>query len=156
MLELQLPPRQVEHPLHLQRQSPYAHALPRRAGGWLNHEDAAGAGIGDNDPIEVYNANGVVVCRANVSSRIPKGAAVMYHAPERTLDNINDVGKERAAGRRAQQPVPDPPQADADAGRLRPIQLLLQLLGADRGGPRLLCHRQKDEGVRRWTCERNW
>ena len=53
---------------------------------WLNHEDAAGAGIGDNDPIEVYNANGVVVCRANVSSRIPKGAAVMYHAPERTLD----------------------------------------------------------------------
>jgi nitrate reductase alpha subunit len=63
---------------------------------WLNHEDAAGAGIGDNDPIEVYNANGVVVCRANVSSRIPKGAAVMYHAPERTLN----IKKSKKSGRR--------------------------------------------------------
>jgi nitrate reductase alpha subunit len=63
---------------------------------WLNPEDAAGAGIGDNDPIEVYNANGVVVCRANVSSRIPKGAAVMYHAPERTLD----IKKSKKSGRR--------------------------------------------------------
>ena len=61
-----------------------------------DHEDAAGAGIGDNDPIEVYNANGVVVCRANVSSRIPKGAAVMYHAPERTLD----IKKSKKSGRR--------------------------------------------------------
>ena len=52
---------------------------------WLNMKTRR-APDGDNDPIEVYNANGVVVCRANVSSRIPKGAAVMYHAPERTLD----------------------------------------------------------------------
>ncbi|MBI5343550.1 MAG: nitrate reductase subunit alpha [Deltaproteobacteria bacterium] len=63
---------------------------------WLNHEDAAGADIGDNDEIEVFNANGVVVCRAIVSSRIPKGAAVMYHAPERTLN----VKKSRKSGRR--------------------------------------------------------
>jgi nitrate reductase alpha subunit len=63
---------------------------------WLNPEDAAGAGIGDNDAIEVYNANGVVVCRAVVSSRIPKGAAVMYHAPERTLD----IKKSKKSGRR--------------------------------------------------------
>ena len=63
---------------------------------WLNHEDAAGAGIGDNDDIEIFNANGVVVCRAIVSSRIPKGAAVMYHAPERTLN----IKKSRKSGRR--------------------------------------------------------
>jgi nitrate reductase / nitrite oxidoreductase, alpha subunit len=53
---------------------------------WLNHEDAASAGIEDNEAIEVYNFNGVVVCRSIVSSRIPRGAAVMYHAPERTLN----------------------------------------------------------------------
>jgi nitrate reductase alpha subunit len=63
---------------------------------WLNPGDASGAGIGDNDAIEVYNANGVVVCRAVVSSRIPKGAAVMYHAPERTLD----IRKSKKSGRR--------------------------------------------------------
>ena len=63
---------------------------------WLNPEDAAGAGIGDNEEIEVFNANGVVVCRAIVSSRIPKGAAFMYHAPERTLN----IKKSKKSGRR--------------------------------------------------------
>jgi nitrate reductase alpha subunit len=62
---------------------------------WLNHEDAAGAGIADNDPIEMYNANGVVTCRAVVSSRIPRGSAIMYHAPERTINGMksNKSGK---------------------------------------------------------------
>lgn len=63
---------------------------------WLNPEDAASAGIEDNEAIEVFNANGVVTCRAVVSSRIPKGAAIMYHAPERTLD----VKKSRKSGKR--------------------------------------------------------
>ncbi|WP_298432133.1 nitrate reductase subunit alpha [Geobacter sp.] len=63
---------------------------------WLNHEDAAGAGIADNDEIELFNTNGVVVCRAVVSARIPKGAAIMYHAPERTLN----IQKSRKNGRR--------------------------------------------------------
>ena len=63
---------------------------------WLNHEDAAGAGIDDNEAIEVHNANGVVVCRAVVSARIPKGAAFMYHAPERTIN----VGKSSRTGKR--------------------------------------------------------
>ncbi len=62
---------------------------------WLNHEDAASAGIEDNEEIEVYNANGVVTSRAVVSSRIPRGAAVMYHAPERTLN----VKKSRKSGK---------------------------------------------------------
>ncbi|HIJ87742.1 MAG TPA: nitrate reductase subunit alpha [Desulfuromonadales bacterium] len=63
---------------------------------WLNHEDAASAGIEDNEAIEVFNANGVVTSRACVSSRIPRGAAVMYHAPERTLN----VKKSRKSGKR--------------------------------------------------------
>ena len=63
---------------------------------WINHEDAAGAGIDDNEDIEVYNANGVVVCRAIVSSRIPRGAAIMYHAPERTIN----IKKSRKSGKR--------------------------------------------------------
>ena len=63
---------------------------------WLNHDDAAGAGIGDNEPIELYNANGVVVSRAVVSARIPRGTAVMYHAPERTLS----VQKSKKSGKR--------------------------------------------------------
>jgi len=40
---------------------------------WLNPEDRAGGRDRDNEEIEVFNANGVVVCRAIVSSRIPKG-----------------------------------------------------------------------------------
>jgi len=63
---------------------------------WINHEDAASAGIEDNEAIEVYNANGVVVCRSIVSSRIPRGAAVMYHAPERTLN----IKKSKKSGKR--------------------------------------------------------
>ena len=53
---------------------------------WLNGDDAARGGIADNDWVEVYNANGVIVCRAIVTSRIPKGSSWMYHAQERTLN----------------------------------------------------------------------
>jgi len=53
---------------------------------WMNDADAAGAGIEDNDPIEVYNTNGVVTCRAIVSARIPQGACILYHATDRTID----------------------------------------------------------------------
>jgi nitrate reductase alpha subunit len=52
---------------------------------WINDKDAAEAGIKDNDWIEAYNANGVVVCRAIVTARLPRGMSLMYHAPERTL-----------------------------------------------------------------------
>lgn len=55
---------------------------------WIHSDDAASAGIEDNDAIEVFNANGVVACHAVVSSRIPRGAAVMYHAPERTINTL--------------------------------------------------------------------
>ncbi|MFH4209951.1 molybdopterin dinucleotide binding domain-containing protein, partial [Acinetobacter baumannii] len=38
---------------------------------WMNKEDAAEAGVADNDWIECFNRNGVVVARAVVTHRIP-------------------------------------------------------------------------------------
>ena len=52
---------------------------------WLSAEDAEAAGIEDNDWVEVHNDNGVVVTRANVSHRIPRGLCIVYHSPERTI-----------------------------------------------------------------------
>jgi nitrate reductase alpha subunit len=52
---------------------------------WLNDQDAAGLDIADNDWVEVYNDHGVVVTRACVSARIPRGLCFQYHSPERTL-----------------------------------------------------------------------
>ncbi len=63
---------------------------------WINDEDARSAGINDNDWVEVFNSNGVIVCRAVVSARVPRGMAIMYHAPERTLN----IPKSRKTGRR--------------------------------------------------------
>jgi len=51
---------------------------------WMNDHDAADIGIGDNDWVEVHNDNGVVVTRAAVSARIPRGICIQYHSPERT------------------------------------------------------------------------
>ncbi len=51
---------------------------------WINDQDAAGLGIEDNDWVEVYNDHGVVVTRAAVSARIPRGICIQYHSPERT------------------------------------------------------------------------
>jgi nitrate reductase alpha subunit len=51
---------------------------------WLSEEDAAEMGIKDNDWVEVFNDNGVYSTRACVSSRIPKGVCIVYHAVDRT------------------------------------------------------------------------
>jgi nitrate reductase alpha subunit len=51
---------------------------------WMNDRDAAELGIVDNDWVEVHNDNGVVVTRAAVSARIPRGISIQYHSPERT------------------------------------------------------------------------
>ncbi|MDP6610483.1 MAG: nitrate reductase subunit alpha [Vicinamibacterales bacterium] len=51
---------------------------------WMNHRDAEDLGIDDNDWVEVYNDHGVVVTRAAVSARIPRGICIQYHSPERT------------------------------------------------------------------------
>jgi len=52
---------------------------------WLNNEDAAQINVRDNDWIEMYNRNGVVVARAVVSHRMPRGTTYMYHAQDRTI-----------------------------------------------------------------------
>ncbi|MBX3195859.1 MAG: nitrate reductase subunit alpha [Microbacteriaceae bacterium] len=53
---------------------------------WMSGEDAAKVGVRDNDWIEAYNRNGVVVARAIVSHRMPEGTVYMYHAKDRTVD----------------------------------------------------------------------
>ena len=52
---------------------------------WLNIDDAKRIGVRDNDWVEVYNDNGVIVTRAAVSVRVPRGVGLFYHAPERTV-----------------------------------------------------------------------
>ncbi len=51
---------------------------------WMNDKDAEQLGIFDNDWVEVHNDHGVVVTRAAVSARIPRGICIIYHSPERT------------------------------------------------------------------------
>ncbi|MCB0446406.1 MAG: nitrate reductase subunit alpha, partial [Gelidibacter sp.] len=53
---------------------------------WISEEDAKELGINDNDHVEVYNDHGTYVARACVSSRIPSGVCIVYHAVERTYN----------------------------------------------------------------------
>jgi len=53
---------------------------------WINDEDARKIAIQDNDWLECFNANGVVMAKAVVSPRIPPGKAFMYHAQERLIN----------------------------------------------------------------------
>ena len=53
---------------------------------WLNEKDAAEIGVRDNDWCEVYNRNGVVISRAVVSPRLPRGVMFMYHAQDRHIN----------------------------------------------------------------------
>lgn len=66
---------------------------------WLNDRDAERAGIADNDWVEAINDHGVVVTRACVSARIPKGLCFIHHATERTLGVPKSPGRgNRRAG----------------------------------------------------------
>lgn len=62
---------------------------------WMNEEDGKEIGIKDNDWIEIYNRNGVVVARAVLTYRMPRGVVYMYHAQDRTMgvpgNTINKV-----------------------------------------------------------------
>ncbi|MBW1980751.1 MAG: nitrate reductase subunit alpha [Deltaproteobacteria bacterium] len=53
---------------------------------WINDEDAAAIGVKDNDWLECFNVNGVIMAKAVVSHRIPRGKAFMYHAQERMIN----------------------------------------------------------------------
>jgi nitrate reductase / nitrite oxidoreductase, alpha subunit len=67
---------------------------------WMNDHDAADIGVRDNDWVEVFNDHGVVVTRAAVSARIPRGLCMQYHSPERTYGVPKSPlrGKRRAGG----------------------------------------------------------
>jgi nitrate reductase alpha subunit len=52
---------------------------------WLSREDAEALEIHDNDWVEAYNRNGVMVLRAAVSHRIPQGACMLYHSKDRHM-----------------------------------------------------------------------
>jgi nitrate reductase alpha subunit len=67
---------------------------------WINEGDAKELGIKDNDWVEVYNDHGVYCTRAVVSSRIPRGVCIVYHAPERTtgIPKSQVRGNKRAGG----------------------------------------------------------
>jgi nitrate reductase alpha subunit len=67
---------------------------------WLNDRDAAEIGVVDNDWVEVYNDHGVVVTRAIVSARLPRGISFLYHSPERTVGIPKSPlrGNKRAGG----------------------------------------------------------
>jgi len=53
---------------------------------WMSVEDAAKIGVKDNEWIEAYNRNGVVVARSVVSHRMPEGTVYMHHATDRVID----------------------------------------------------------------------
>jgi nitrate reductase alpha subunit len=53
---------------------------------WMSPQDAETIGVKDNEWIEAYNRNGVVVARSIVSHRMPAGTVYMYHAKDRTVD----------------------------------------------------------------------
>jgi nitrate reductase alpha subunit len=53
---------------------------------WISDEDARKIDIRDNDWLECFNVNGVVMAKAVVSPRIPPGKAFMYHAQERLIN----------------------------------------------------------------------
>jgi len=66
---------------------------------WVSPEDAEEIGVVDNDWVEVHNDHGVVVTRAAVSARIPRGICIIYHSPERTYSvPKSPLRKNRRAG----------------------------------------------------------
>jgi nitrate reductase alpha subunit len=58
---------------------------------WISETDARKAGIRDNDWIEAFNRNGVLVARAVVSQRVNPGMCLMYHAQEKIV-NVPGTG----------------------------------------------------------------
>jgi nitrate reductase alpha subunit len=53
---------------------------------WLSPEDAGALEIRDNDWVEAYNRNGVMVLRAAVSHRVQQGTCMVYHSKDRHLN----------------------------------------------------------------------
>jgi len=65
---------------------------------WINDHDAGIYDIRDNDWVEVINDHGVVVTRACVSARMPRGMCFIYHATERTIGVPKSPTRKKRAG----------------------------------------------------------
>jgi len=65
---------------------------------WINDDDAEKIDVKDNDWLECFNANGVVMAKAVVSPRIPTGKAFMYHAQERLIHTPGSTLSGRRGG----------------------------------------------------------
>jgi nitrate reductase alpha subunit len=64
---------------------------------WMSDGDAETLGVRDNDWVEIVNDHGVVVTRACVSARIPRGICMIYHATERTIGTPKTSARSRDA-----------------------------------------------------------
>ena len=53
---------------------------------WVSEIDAKKIDVKDNDWLELYNSNGVIMARAVVSQRVPEGMTMMYHAQEKIVN----------------------------------------------------------------------
>ncbi|PBD12903.1 nitrate reductase subunit alpha, partial [Mycobacterium avium subsp. hominissuis] len=65
---------------------------------WMSPEDAAKIQVRDNDWVEAVNANGIYVCRAIVSHRMPDGVVYVYHVQERTVDTPRTETNDKRGG----------------------------------------------------------
>ena len=135
MLNLPDAARQVAHPLDLRRQPAHDDLVARRRA-VLDEPRGRRRSVNDNDWVEVHNDHGVVVTRAVVSARIPRGICIIYHSPERTYSVPKSPlrNNRRAGGHNSL--TAHAAEAEPDGRRLRPVHLPLQLLGTDRLQPR--------------------
>lgn len=79
---------------------------------WMSPGDAAKIRVHDNDWVEAVNANGIYVCRAIVSHRMPDGVVFVYH--------VQGAHRGHAADRDQQQARRQPQRADPGAYQTQP------------------------------------
>jgi nitrate reductase alpha subunit len=65
---------------------------------WMSPGDAAKINVRDNDWVEAVNVNGIYVCRAIVSHRMPDGVVYVYHVQERTVDTPRSETNNKRGG----------------------------------------------------------
>ncbi len=65
---------------------------------WMSPGDAAKIQVQDNDWVEAVNVNGIYVCRAIVSHRMPDGVVFVYHVQERTVDTPRTEANNKRGG----------------------------------------------------------
>ena len=105
---------------------------------WLNDKDAVEIGVEDNDWIEAYNDNGVIVTRAVVSARIPTRPWVLL-SRSRADHRLPQIAHAQEPARRWNQQHHAPAaEAGADGRGLRAALLSLQRLRPRGVGPRHL------------------